>query len=299
MSVQTVTVATGMEIAYETAGDRSDPPLLLVMGLGFQLLHWDEEFVAGLVRRGFFVIRYDNRDAGLSTHLHDAPPPDLMAAIGGDLSSASYSLFDLADDAVGLLDALDVDSAHVVGLSMGGMIAQEIALRHPDRTRSLTSIMSTTGNAAVGAATQEALSMFLRPPATNRDQAAELALEAWRVWRSPAYERDEEFIRDRARRAYDRAYDPVGVARQMLAIAAGGDRTDRLAGLQVPTLVLHGDADTLVDISGGRATAQAVPNAELVVLEGMGHDLPPGVWDRVGDAIAALARRADSDRAAA
>lgn len=293
MGVEKVKVSTGMEIAYETAGDPSDPPVLLVMGLGFQLIHWDDEFVEGLVRRGHYVVRYDNRDAGESTHLHDAPPPDLMAAFGGDLSSASYSLMDLADDAVGLLDALGLDSAHLVGISMGGMIAQEVALRHPERVRSLTSIMSTTGDPAVGAASQQALAMVLRPPPADRDEAARLSVEAWRVWKSPAYPRDEAFLEDRARRAYDRGFDPVGVTRQLLAILAGGNRSARLADVRVPTLVLHGDADTLVDVSGGRATAERIPGAELVVIEGMGHDLPPGVWDQVNDAITGLVQRAE------
>jgi pimeloyl-ACP methyl ester carboxylesterase len=299
MDVQRTTVSTGIEIASTTAGDPSDPPVLLVMGLGFQLIHWDDEFVDGLVRRGHYVIRYDNRDAGESTHLHDAPRPDLAAAFGGDLSSASYSLMDLADDAAGLLDALGLDSAHVVGMSMGGMIAQELALRHPERVRSLISIMSTTGDPAVGQPSQQAMAMLLRPPADDREQAAEMALAAWRVWKSPAHPRDEQFILDRARRAYDRAFDPVGVARQLLAIWAGGDRTQRLRELRVPTLVLHGDADTLVDVSGGRATAAAVPGAELVVVPGMGHDLPPGVWDLVCDAIADLVEQSDGRAAVA
>lgn len=293
MGVQKVTVSTGMELAYETAGDPADPPVLLVMGLGFQLIHWDDEFVEGLVRRGHFVVRYDNRDAGESTHLHDAPPPDLMGAFVGDLSTASYSLMDMADDAVGLLDALGLDSAHLVGISLGGMIVQEVALRHPGRVRSLTSIMSTTGDRAVGTASQQALGVIMRPAAQDREQAAEMSLESFRIWASPSFQRDDEFIRDRSRRAYDRGFDPVGVTRQLLAIQAGGDRSARLADVRVPTLVVHGDADTLVDISGGRATAAAVPGAELVVIAGMGHDLPPGAWDRVNDAIAALTARAD------
>lgn len=293
MTVQKVRTPSGVEIAYESLGDPADPPVLLVMGLGFQLIHWDDGFVEGLVQRGHHVVRYDNRDAGESTHLHDAPPPDLMAALGGDLSSASYSLPDMADDAVGLLDVLQLESAHLVGISMGGMIAQEVALRHPDRVRSLTSVMSTTGHPAVGAATPEAMAMLLRPPARDRDEAAEMAVTAWRVWKSPAFPREEEQIRARSRRAYDRAFDPAGVARQMLAVVAGGDRTPRLADVGVPTLVVHGDADTLVDVSGGRATATAIPGAELVVVEGLGHDLPPGVWDQLCDAIAGLVRRAE------
>lgn len=292
-------MSTGIEIAYATAGDPSDPPLLLVMGLGFQLIHWDDEFVDALARRGHFVVRYDNRDAGGSTHLHDAPPPDLLAAFGGDLSSASYGLADLADDAAALLDVLGLDSAHVVGLSMGGMVVQELALRHPQRVRSLTSIMSTTGAADVGQPSEQAMAMLFRPPATGREQAAEMALSAWRVWHSPGHPRDEQFVLDRARRAYDRGFDPVGVARQLLAIRVGGDRTERLRELDVPTLVVHGDADTLVDLSGGRATAFAVPGAELVVVPGMGHDLPPGVWEQVCDAIADLTGRADDEAAVA
>ena len=296
MSVLKVKVGTGVELAYETAGDPADPPVLLVMGLGFQLIHWDDEFVAGLVRRGHFVVRYDNRDAGESTHLHDAPMPDLMAAFGGDLSSASYSLMDMADDAAGLLEALGLASAHVVGISLGGMIAQELTLRHPDRVRSLTSIMSTTGDRTVGAASPQALGVIMRPPAQDREQAAEMSLESFRIWASPAFPREDEFIRDRSRRAFDRGFDPVGVSRQLLAVQAGGDRTARLADVRVPTLVVHGDADTLVDLSGGKATAAAVPGAELVVIAGMGHDLPPGVWDQVCDAIAALAARAEGEQ---
>ena len=239
------------------------------------------------------MIRFDNRDIGLSTHLHDAPPPDVMAAFGGDLSSASYRLEDMADDTVGLLDALGLDRAHVVGASMGGMIAQTVALRHPSRVRSLTSIMSTPGP-KIGSATQEAMAVLLAPPATNRAEAVQRTLDTYAVIGSPGYPLDEQALAETAGTAYDRAYDPTGVARQLLAIHASGDRTEALAGLTVPTLVVHGDADPLVQVAGGHATAAAVPGAELLVIEGMGHDLPRPLWPQIVGAVADLADRADA-----
>ena len=294
MAVETVE-ANGVRIAYETFGERGGEPLLLVMGLGTQMLAWHEEFCQELVDRGFFVVRYDNRDIGLSTHLHDAPQPDLMAALMGDTSSASYTLEDMADDAVGLLDALDLRAAHVVGASMGGMIAQTLAIRHPERVLTLTSIMSTP-SPQIGAPTQAALGVLFAPPATSRDEAVQRALTAYRVIGSPGYRLDEEWLADIAGQAYDRGYDPVGVGRQLLAIHASGDRTEGLRRLQVPTLVIHGEDDQLVQVAGGRATAAAVPGAELLVIPGMGHNLPRELWPQIVDAIARLAGQ---ERAAA
>ena len=287
MTVQT-TPANGIEIAYETFGDRSGEPLLLVMGLATQMLAWHDDFCSALVDLGFFVVRYDNRDVGLSTHLHDAPPPDVMAAFGGDVSSASYTLDDLADDAVALLDVLEIDRAHVVGASMGGMVAQTLAIRHPSRVRSLTSIMSTP-SPKIGGATQEALAVLLAAPATSREEAVERARATYRVIGSPGYPLDEPWLEQMAGTSYDRGYDPMGVARQLLAIHASGDRTEGLRGVSVPTLVVHGDADPLVQVEGGRATAAAVPGAELLVLEGMGHNLPRELWPQITAAIAKLA----------
>jgi pimeloyl-ACP methyl ester carboxylesterase len=274
----------GIEIEYDTFGDEAAAPLLLVMGLGAQLVAWDDEFCVLLAAQGFRVIRFDNRDVGLSTKL-DGPLPDIMACLGGDASSANYTLDDMADDAIGLLDALGIRATHVVGASMGGMIAQTLAIRHPDRVLSLCSIMSTTGDRGVGQPTPEAMQILLRPVAQTREEALEMGVEATRAIGSPGFPFDEARARDRAGRAYDRCYHPMGVARQLAAIMASGDRTEALGGVTVPTVVIHGDGDPLVTPSGGEATAKAVPGAELVVIEGMGHDLPPEIWPRALEAI--------------
>jgi pimeloyl-ACP methyl ester carboxylesterase len=286
-----------IQIAYETFGSPTDPPVLLVMGLATQMLAWPDEFCAGLAERGLFVVRFDNRDVGLSTHLHDAPTPDVMAAFGGDTSSASYTLSDMAGDTVGLLDALGIDSAHLVGASMGGMIAQTVAIEHPERVRSLTSIMSTTGDRAVGAASEAALSVLIAPPASDREGAIQRTIDTYKVIGSPGFDFDEAVVRERAGVAFDRSHDPIGVGRQLMAILASPDRTPRLKKIKVPTVVIHGAEDPLVNISGGRATAAAIPDAELVVIEGMGHDLPRGVWPQVTDLIVGLVERVEKTAA--
>jgi pimeloyl-ACP methyl ester carboxylesterase len=296
MSVEVISGVgpSNIDVACERFGDPEAPPVLLVMGLATQMLGWPEGFCSALAAHGLHAIRFDNRDVGLSTHLHDAPQPDVMAALSGDTSSASYTLSEMAADTVGLMDALDLDSAHVVGASMGGMIAQTVAIEHPSRVRSLTSIMSTTGDPAVGQATQQALGALLAPPASSREEAIERTVSVFRVIGSPGFELDEPELRERAGLAYDRADDPLGVGRQLLAIIASGDRTAGLRSVHVPTLVLHGAQDPLVDVSGGRATAEAVPDAELVVSEGMGHDLPEALWPEFTERIASLVSRVEA-----
>ena len=286
------TTANGITIEYETIGDPADQPLLLVMGLGAQLISWPDDFCAQLAGRGFHVIRYDNRDVGLSSKIEDGPAPALGAALGGDASSASYRLADMADDAAGLLDALGIASAHVVGVSMGGMIAQTLAIQHPDRVRSLCSIMSTTGAAAVGTPAPEAMAVLLKPPATTRADAIANSVETSKVIGSTAFPIADDELERRAAAAYDRCFYPVGIARHLLAVLASGDRTEALGALDVPTTVIHGTVDPLVTPTGGEATAKAIPGAELLMVEGMGHDLPEGVWPFVLDAIESLAARA-------
>jgi pimeloyl-ACP methyl ester carboxylesterase len=285
-----------VELAYETFGDPGDPPVLLVMGLATQMIGWPDEFCRGLADTGLFVVRFDNRDIGLSTHVDDAGAPDIMAVFGGDHSSVPYGLADLADDTVGLLDALGLDSAHLVGASMGGMIAQLVAVRHPERVRSLTSIMSTTGDPAVGAPAEAALGVLLAPPATDREGAVQRAVDTYRVIGSPGFEFDETSLRERAGLSFDRAYNPAGVARQLAAILTTTDRTADLASVAVPTLVIHGEQDALIDVSGGRATAAAIPGCELLVVDGMGHDLPRELWPQLTERITALIARAEQAR---
>ena len=292
--IQRAAVPTGVELAYETFGDPSHPPVVLVMGLATQMLGWPAEFCSELTRRQHFVVRFDNRDIGLSTHLDDAPRADPLAAFAGDTSSASYTLSDMAADTTGLLDALGIEAAHVVGASMGGMIAQTLALEHPERVRSLTSIMSSTGDRRVGQATEAALAALFAPPATSRESAIERTLRTYRVIGSPGFEFDEEALRERAGLSYDRGYDPPGIARQLTAIYASGDRSQELSRLRIPTLVVHGAEDPLVQVSGGRATATAIPGAELIVIDGMGHDLPRELWPQLAEHIADLVARAEA-----
>ena len=286
-----------VDIAYERFSPPGLPPVLLLMGLGTQMLGWPDGVCDALVARGVHVIRSDNRDIGLSSHLSDAPAPDLAAIFRGDTSSASYTLSDMAGDTVGLMRSLGLESAHLVGGSMGGMIAQTIAIEHPDSVRSLTSIMSSTGDPSVGQATPQAMAALLSPPAGTRAEAIERTLSILRVIGSPGFELDEADVRWRTGLAFDRAHDPVGVSRQLAAIAASGDRTAALRSLSVPTLVVHGADDPLVNVSGGRATARAIPGAELVVLDGMGHHLSRELWAEIARHIGAIVARAEAERA--
>jgi pimeloyl-ACP methyl ester carboxylesterase len=282
----------GIEIEYETFGDPADPAILLVMGLGIQMLGWQEEFCQMLVDRGFFVIRYDNRDVGLSSKIEDAPVPDVFALMAGNAASAGYKLDDMADDAAGLLDALGIKAAHVVGVSMGGMIGQTLAIRHPERVLSLTSIMSTTGNPEVGQPRPEAIPALISPAPNDRDGFIEYQAGLFNMIGSPAYPADPDKLRDLIGRSYDRMHYPIGFMRQLAGVVASPDRTEALGSVQAPTLVIHGEDDPLIQVSGGEATAKAIPGAKLVKIPGMGHDLPPELWPQFVDAIVENAERA-------
>ena len=274
--------ANGITIAYERLGDERQPPVVLIMGLGRQLIGWRDEFCARLAEHRH-VIRFDNRDAGESTHFEARP--DIAACMAGDTSSAPYSLEDMADDVAGLLDALSIEAAHLVGASLGGMIAQTAALRHPARVLSLTSIMSTTGDPSVSQPTPEAAQALFTPPPRDRDEAMERAVVVQRVIGSPGFRSDEEEVRALAAAAWDRAHDPHSTARQLAAIWVSGDRTEALGALDVPTLVVHGEEDPLIPVAAGRATAAAIAGAELWTIPGMGHEIPRELW---ADVIARL-----------
>ena len=288
--------ANGIEIAYETFGPPEGRPLLLIMGLAAQMILWDDDLCAALAARGHRVIRFDNRDVGLSTKCDWAGMPDaaaaMQAALLGERVDAPYTLRDMAADAVGLLDALGIAAAHVVGASMGGMIAQAMAIAHPTRVLSLTSIMSSTGDRSLPPARPEAAAVLLLPVAAGRAANVERAVHVFRTIGSPGFPFDEARVRELAVRSYDRCFHPAGVARQLVAILASGSRREGLAGVSVPTLVIHGRDDPLVPVEAGLDTAEAVPGAELLVIDGMGHDLPRAVWPRIIDRISALTARA-------
>jgi pimeloyl-ACP methyl ester carboxylesterase len=285
MAAMPIAPSNGIELCYETFGEPDDPTMLLVMGLGSQMIHWPDDFCAALAGRGYQVVRFDNRDMGESTWFDGGDTPSVRAAIGGGDVAVPYVLADMADDAVGLLDHLGVDRAHVCGVSMGGMIAQTIAIRHPRRVASLTSVMSSTGDPDVGTPTSEAMSALMAPPAATRAAYQDAVVHHAHVWGSPGLF-DAERLRETAGRAWDRGYHPEGTARQLLAILSSGSRSADLAALSVPTLVIHGTADTLVQPSGGERTAEVIPDAKLLVVEGMGHDLPPALWPQMIDAVA-------------
>jgi pimeloyl-ACP methyl ester carboxylesterase len=284
--------SNGLQLAYESFGNPTDPPLVLVMGLGTQLLGWPPEFCQLIADRGFQVVRFDNRDIGLSTYLDDLPTPDLAAIMGGDRTTAPYLIADFADDVVGLFDALGFAKAHVVGASMGGMIVQQLAIDHPDRLLSLCSIMSTTGDPNVGQATPEALALLTRPPAISRAEAIAQGVLGLQMLSSPGYPEIDEVQAIKAAAAYDRAFNPAGALRQTAAIVASPDRTEGLRSVTVPSLVIHGTDDPLVNISGGEATVAAIPGATWLAIPGMGHDIPPGAWPVIVDAIVANTKAA-------
>jgi pimeloyl-ACP methyl ester carboxylesterase len=282
----------GIELAYDEIGEPDGRPLILVMGLGTQLIHWDERLCHLLAERGFRVIRFDNRDVGHSTKLDAAGRPSTAAMLLGFRATSAYKLRDMAADIVGLMDHLEIERAHVAGVSMGGMIGQALAIRAPQRVLSLCSIMSTTGNRRLGMPTRKALGALLAAPPRQRDAYADHIVRAFRIIGSPGFPADEERVRTMALAAYDRCYYPPGVARQLHAVTASGDRTAHLRRLRLPTVVVHGDSDPLVRPAAGRATARAIPDARLRIVEGMGHDLPPQVWPLLADEIDSNAARA-------
>jgi pimeloyl-ACP methyl ester carboxylesterase len=280
-----------VEIVYETIGDPSDPALLLVMGLGMQLIHWDRELCEGFAERGFHVIRFDNRDSGLSTKV-DAPVPNILRAMAGFPIRAPYLLSDMADDAFGLLDQLEIERAHVAGVSMGGMIAQTMAIQRPERVLSLGSMLSTTGDRRVGTPKLRVWSVLMRRAPERRDAYIDYFVRVFRMIGSPGYPAEEGRIREQAAATYDRCHHPAGTARQLAAILASGSRTAALRRVEAPAVVIHGKNDPLVPFRAGVATARAIPGAELAAFGGMGHDLPRELWPQFTDALAKNAERA-------
>lgn len=289
--------ANGIQIEYDTFGDSSSPALLLVAGNGAQIYFWEVEFCELLAKKGYFVIRFDNRDAGLSTKFEEAGIPDFQAAIAtlmeGKPVELAYSLDDMADDAVGLLNALGIEKAHVCGASMGGMIAQVIAYRHPKHVLSLTSIMSTTGNPDLPQAKPETIAAVLAPTPVERKAYVEHMMNVWRTIWSPGFSFEETRARTFIEKSYDRSYYPQGAVRQNIALIANGDRRKSLSTIAVPTLVIHGADDPLIPCEGGKDTARVIPGAKLLIIDGMGHDMPKGVWAPIVDAISKNAEQAN------
>jgi pimeloyl-ACP methyl ester carboxylesterase len=287
MTEQTADI-NGVRICYETIGDPQGRPLLLIMGLGGPMIWWDDELCRLLAGRGFFVIRFDNRDCGRSQAMTG------RASLVGSLLGVRqpYSINDMADDAAGLLDHLGIESAHVTGASLGGMIAQTLAIRHPRRVRSLVSIMSTTGRRLVGWPHPAVVPMLLSRRAVDRESYIKVATATFKRIGSPGFPFDEARMRERSGKTYDRGINAAGTLRQLVAVTSATDRTAQLRKLRIPALVVHGKADPLVHVSGGRATARAIPGAELILVPGMGHDIPREVWPTLVDGIERTADRA-------
>jgi pimeloyl-ACP methyl ester carboxylesterase len=281
--------ANGIELEYDIFGDPTHDPILLVMGLGTQMIGWTEPFCEAVVERGHHVIRFDNRDVGLSTKFENAQYDNAIQALqkgrAGQPVEAPYLLRDMAADAIGLLDHLHIERAHIVGASMGGMIVQSMAIEAPERVQSLTSIMSHTGEKGLRPPTPEAMQVLMTPAPAGRDAVIAQALETWKIIGSPGFPFDEARIRDRAQRSYDRCFHPAGTERQLVAITASGSRREALEQLDVPTLVIHGEDDPLVPVEGGRATLEAIPGAKGLFIEGMGHDMPVELYGTLADAI--------------
>ncbi len=284
-------------LCYETFGDPADPALLLIMGLGTQMVAWREDFCAQLVERGFYVIRYDNRDVGRSTRM-EGSPPGTRELITRRIKDLSYSLSDMADDAARLLDHLGIERAHIVGASMGGMIAQHLAFDHPDKVLSMTSIMSTVGGRVVGQPKLAVMPLFLATPPAGKEAYIDRAVKLFKAVGSKRLF-DEDYVRESASLSYERGVDFAGTGRQLAAITADGKRTKRLARVKAPTLVIHGNDDRLVAPSGGKATAKAIDGARLLMLDDMGHDLPRPIWPKIIDAIVDNTKRATTEEVVA
>jgi pimeloyl-ACP methyl ester carboxylesterase len=286
-------VSPGVELCYQTFGDPDSEPLLLIMGLGGPMTWWDPALCRMLAESGFYVIRYDNRDTGRSSRGKGrVTRPMLFRALAGARVKAPYSLSDLAEDAFGLLDHLGIESAHIVAVSMGGMIAQTMAIANPARVRSLVSMMSTTGRRTVGWQDPRLMPILLAKRRGGREEYIAMSLRGAAAIGSPAYPEPEESARARAAETWERGINPAGVLRHMIAVLTQPDRTQALRSLRIPTTVIHGMSDRLVHVSGGRATAQAIPGAQLLLIPGMGHDLPPDLFDTFRDAIRRTADRA-------
>jgi pimeloyl-ACP methyl ester carboxylesterase len=297
MAEQLIRVSDDIELCYETFGDPADPTALMIMGLATQMIAWPDELCEQLAGRGFHVVRFDNRDAGRSTHVKGRPPK-LRELLLRSKKPARYRLSDMADDAAGLLRALDLAPAHVIGASMGGMIAQTLAARHPDLVLSLTSIMSNTGSVLTGRPGFAIYPLFLQRPSKGREAAIKRTMEVFETIGSRGLEKDMDLIRDMAERSYDRDHDAAAPGRQLAAIIASGNRTKEIRRIKAPTLVIHGDEDRMVGPSGGRATARAIPGAKILKIKGMGHDLPRAAWPQIVDAIVANSERAGAGPAA-
>jgi pimeloyl-ACP methyl ester carboxylesterase len=297
-SSEAIVKVNGVELAYDTFGESKNPPMLLIMGLGEQMIRWDVRFCQSLAAAGFWVIRFDNRDVGKSTKFESAGVPNVLALLLGGQSpetlSVPYTLVDMAQDAVGLLDALNIESAHVVGISMGGMIAQTVAIHFPKRVRTLTSIMSSTGNPDLPRPKPEAMMILQQTPPDNRAEYIEYTVQRQRILSGPKYPIDEVYVRDFASRKFDRSFYPQGTTRQLAAILASGSRKEALKKVKIPTLVIHGDADPLVPVEGGKDTAASIPGARLQIIEGLGHDIPVEAAPQILEAIIQHVRKTET-----
>ena len=283
--------ANGIRIEYDTFGKSSSPALLLIMGGGSQMIYWEAGFCELLSKKGLYVIRFDNRDIGLSTKFEEAGIPDMMAITKGKPVIPLYTLEDMADDAVGLLDALGIEKAHICGASVGGMIAQVVSYRHPEHVLSLTSIMSSTGNPALPQIKPEILAEVYKPVPDEREAYIEHSVNMWRKLWSPGFPFEEDRLRTLMAESYDRSYYPQGMARQSAAVLAHGYQKTSIASIKAPTLVIHGDKDPFMSVEGGKETAELIPDSKLLIINGMGHDIPKGAWSIIIDAISSHIKR--------